>query len=69
MTTLTETPLDLAAAVQSLAAEAVALQARITELRDTLALLDLRRGSVSDSLHRFRGIGAEHAPAHHSLGT
>ncbi|MFH8561447.1 hypothetical protein [Streptomyces sp. NPDC017988] len=71
MTTISETPLALAAAARSLAEEAVALQARITELRDTLALLDLHIESVSASLHRFRGVGAEHPPAsaYPSLGS
>ncbi|MEV1023267.1 hypothetical protein [Streptomyces sp. NPDC050264] len=60
-----ESPL---AAAQSLAAEAVALQARITELRDALALVDLQMWSVTDSLRRLRGIGAEYVPARPSPG-
>ncbi|MFD8565472.1 hypothetical protein [Streptomyces sp. NPDC059639] len=63
MTTTSETPLALAAAAQSLAAEAAALQTRIVELRDTLALLDLQMESVADSLHRLRGVDTEHVPA------
>ncbi|MFJ9131269.1 hypothetical protein ACIRJS_45050 [Streptomyces sp. NPDC102340] len=71
MTTTSETPLAVAVAAQSLTAEAAALQARITELRGTLALLDLQMESVSDSLHRLRGVDTEHVPvsAHPSVGS
>ncbi|MBD0674010.1 hypothetical protein [Streptomyces sp. CBMA156] len=68
MTTTSAPPLALAAAARSLAAEAVALQARVTELRGTLALLDLRMRSVSDSLRRLRDAGAGYPPAPPSPG-
>ncbi|WP_372349511.1 hypothetical protein [Streptomyces sp. KL116D] len=54
MTTTSDIPLDLAAAARTLAAEATALQARVTELRDALALLDLQMEFVAASLHRLR---------------
>lgn len=62
MTSTTETPLAVAATAQSLAAEAISLRSHITELRQTLALLDLQMQSVSDTLHRLRAVSAEDAP-------
>jgi prefoldin subunit 5 len=58
-TTPESTPPAVAAAVQSLAAEAVTLQARITELRHNLALLDRQMRSVSHALQRLRAVDAE----------
>ncbi|WP_326763758.1 hypothetical protein OG978_03630 [Streptomyces sp. NBC_01591] len=63
MTSISQAPLVVAATVQSLAAEAISLQARITELRESLVLLDLQIRSMSDTLHRLRAVGAEHRAA------
>ncbi|MEV5204715.1 hypothetical protein ACIOZL_17400 [Streptomyces sp. NPDC087769] len=62
MTSTSETPLPVAATAQSLATEAITLQSRITDLRSTLALLDLQIQSVSDALHRLRTVSDEDAP-------
>ncbi|MEE1736001.1 hypothetical protein [Streptomyces sp. BE147] len=56
-----ETPLAVAATAQSLAAEAFSLQSRITDLRRSLALLNVQMQSVSDTLHRLRAVSSENA--------
>lgn len=69
MTTTSPTPLSVADLAQSLAAEAVSLTARISELRGTLALLDVQMQSVSGALKQLRAAEAEKAPVSpHSCG-
>ncbi|MFJ6381266.1 hypothetical protein ACIQI7_14885 [Kitasatospora sp. NPDC092039] len=58
LTTVPGTPPALAVVARSLAAEAVALQARAAEPRRTFALLGHRMRSVPDSLQRLRDVGA-----------
>ncbi|MFJ8024750.1 hypothetical protein [Streptomyces sp. NPDC096311] len=63
MTTTSPAPLSVADLARSLAAEAVSLTAHISELRGTLALLDVQMQSVSDALRQLRAAAAEKAPA------
>ncbi|MFI8438116.1 hypothetical protein ACIGJO_31115 [Streptomyces sp. NPDC079020] len=53
-----ETPRAAAATAQSLAAEAFSLQSRITDLRRSLALLNVQMQSVSDTLLRLRAVSS-----------
>ncbi|GAA2297856.1 hypothetical protein OKJ48_42585 [Streptomyces kunmingensis] len=62
ITTSEPTPLAVTAAARSLAAEAVSLQARITELRRSLALLDEQIGTKADTLRRLRSVERGEVP-------